>query len=76
MTPYPDATHVLHRVIRMRPEEVCQMVGARVVLDNIAITRNKPLVGEEVNQHEVEIAPFHGAEDGRAVCDHICHTFF
>ena len=62
----------------MKPEKVCRIVGACIVLHNIAIMRNEPLqIDEELEDPEpVEVPAFNGRQDGRGVREHIARTFF
>ena len=67
--------HVLHSEIRMAPERVCNIIGACAVLHNVAILQKEPMEdGEACNMPEVD--PYDGPDEGRAIRDHICHTFF
>ena len=68
--------HVLHSEIRMAPEKVCIIIGACAILHNIAILLKEPMedgeVEDEMNVNEV----YYGPDQGRAVQNHICHTYF
>ena len=67
--------HVLHSEIRMNPEKTCLITGACAVLYNIAILLKEPMEdGDGIE--EVEVEPFRGVQQGLAIRNHICHTFF
>ena len=69
--------HLLHSEVRMKPEKVCLIIGACTILHNIAILRSEPQDCHLLHEDDQPaMAPFHGSENGRAVRDHICHTFF
>ncbi|CAC5424248.1 HARBI1 [Mytilus coruscus] len=40
--------HVLHSEVRMKPEKECRIFGDCAVLHNIALSRNEPLVNDDV----------------------------
>ena len=63
----------------MPPEKVCMIVGACTVLHNIALQLHEPMEDEEVDELADELAdvdPYHGPQQGLALRDHICQTFF
>ena len=60
--------HVLHSEIRMKPEKVCMMIGA--------ILRKEPLYGDAEADNQPDPICHCGPEDGKAIRDHICNTFF
>ena len=68
--------HLLHSEVRMNPEKTCQLIGACAVLHNIALLQNEPIHGLLQNEDQPDIAPYHGPENGKAVRDYICNTFF
>ena len=68
--------HLLHSEVRMSPEKTCQLIGACAVLHNIAVLRNEPIDGLLPDEDQPDIAPYHGPENGKAVRDYICNTFF
>ena len=63
--------HVLHSEIRMAPEKVCMIVGAYAVLHNIALQLH-----ESMDDELADVDPYHGPQQGLALRDHICQTFF
>ena len=60
----------------MNPEKTCQLIGACAVLNNIALLQNEPIDGLLHNEDQPDIGPYHGPENGKAVRDYICNTFF
>ena len=68
--------HLLHSEIRMKPEKVCMVIGACAVLHNIAILRKEPLDGDAEADDQPDPICYCGPEDGKAIRDHICNTFF
>ena len=69
--------HALHSEIRMAPEKVCQIIGACAVLHNIAMLLKEPMEDGEVEDEMNDVNDaYHGPDQGRAVRNHICHTYF
>ncbi|XP_044181037.1 putative nuclease HARBI1 [Acropora millepora] len=68
--------HLLHSEIRMKPEKVCMMIGACAVLHNIAVLRKEPFYGDAEADDQPDPICYCGPEDGKAIRDHICNTFF
>ena len=68
--------HVLHSEIRMAPEKVCLIIGACAILHNIAILLKEPMEDGEVEDEMNVNDDYHGPDQGRAVRDHICRTYF
>ena len=68
--------HVLHSEIRMKPEKTCLVIGACAVLHNIAIQRNEPIDHQVQADEQPAVVAYHGPENGKAIRDHICDTFF
>ena len=68
--------HLLHFEVQMSPEKICQLIRACAVLHNIAVFRNEPTDGIHCDEDQQVIVPYHGPENGKAVIDYICNTFF
>ena len=69
--------HALHSEIRMAPEKVCQIIGACAVLHNIAMLLKEPMEDGEVEDEMNDVNDaYYGPDQGRAVRNHICHTYF
>ena len=68
--------HVLHGEIRMKHGKVCTVIGACAVLHNIAISRKEPVPDLILMDEQPVVAAFHGPENGKAIRNHICNTFF
>lgn len=68
--------HVLHFEVPMALEKVCIIIGACVVLHNIAILLSEPMedgdVSGEIDEHDVYCGP----NQGQAVRNHITKTYF
>ena len=52
------------------------MIEACAVLHNIAILRKEPLDGDAEADDQPDPICYCGPEDGKAIRDHICYTFF
>ena len=69
--------HLLHSEVRMRPERVCQLIGACAILHNIAIAFNEPMEDEEdYEDDEPDVQEYQGRKRGHLIRDHIANTFF
>lgn len=61
---------------RTKPEKVCTIIGACAVLHNISILLNDDIDDDPFDDDQPELVPYHGADQGRLLRDHICNTFF
>ena len=68
--------HALHSEIRMAPEKVCIIIGARAVLHNISIFLSEPLEDGDVGGEANEDYVYCGPNQGQAVRNHITETYF
>ena len=60
----------------MKPEKVYIMTGACAVLHNTAILRREPLDDDAEADDQPDPICYCSQEDGKAIRDHICNTFF
>ena len=60
----------------MTPEKACILRGACATLHNIAILRNEPMDGLDATGDRPELTQYCGPEDGKAVRDYICDSYF
>ena len=60
----------------MQPEKISQVIGACVILHNIAIAFNEPMEDLEDDNDEPDVQDYRGPENGRLIRDHITNTFF
>jgi len=61
----------------MAPEKVCIIIGACAVLHNIAMLLKEPMEDGEVEDEMNDVSDvYYGPDQGRAVQNHICRTFF
>ena len=67
---------VLHSEIRMAPEKVCLIIGACAMLHNIAVLLNEPMEDGDLPDEIAEVEVYDGPQQGLAIRNHICHTFF
>ena len=67
---------MLHSEIRMAPEKVCIIIGARAILHNIAILLKEPMEDGEVEDEMNVNDAYDGPDQGRSVRNHICRTYF
>lgn len=68
--------HALHSEIRMAPEKVCSVIGACGVLHNITVVLNEPMEDDDIPEDEIAVEIYNGPQQGLAIRDHICNTFF